>query len=173
MFGVTAKGVQELQTDPDGEGPLLAHNHTYFKEVLAPSGSLELMTHGFIKYLDMELQKEVSNKAIEVGLQEWMRTVLTVASTNAFLGPDLLKKEPDSIARLWEWERDYQTLSLGLPAWLMKRAHKNRELMIQGFGRCVFDKNALDFVGHLEVLMRRRGMSDRDIGAGNFSFWSA
>lgn len=173
MFGVTPKGVQQLQSDPDGKGPLLLHNHTYLKESLASGGSLEVLTRGFVDYLDIELQKVSNQGTIEVGLQEWVRLVLTVASTNASLGPEILKQEPELITRLWEWERDFQTLTLGLPAWMMKRAHKNRELMIQGFSRHVSDKNALEFLRHLVVLMRRRGMSDRDIGAGNFSFWSA
>jgi hypothetical protein len=180
MFGVTSDGVKQLQSDPDGVGPLLQHNHTYFKEALAQGGSLEVLTHNFIKHFDIELQTEVVDKInaspngyIEVPLQYWTRVILTVASTNAFLGEEILKKEPDVIQRLWEWERDYQMLSLGLPAWMMKRAHRNRELMIQSFGRHIFDKNAIGFLGYQEGLMRMRGMSDRDIGAGNFSFWSA
>ncbi|KIM20443.1 hypothetical protein M408DRAFT_30369, partial [Serendipita vermifera MAFF 305830] len=71
MFGVTAKGVQELQSDPDGIGPLLQHNHAYLKEVLGPGGSLEPLTRGYIDYLDIELQKEVSGSGIEVKLENW------------------------------------------------------------------------------------------------------
>ncbi|KIM28636.1 hypothetical protein M408DRAFT_16291 [Serendipita vermifera MAFF 305830] len=173
MFGVTAKGVQELQSDPDGLGPLLQHNHAYLKEFLGPGGSLEPLTRGYIKYLDIELQKEVSGSGIEVKLENWVRTVLTVASTNALLGPELLKQEPDTITRLWEWERDFQTLSLGLPAWMLKRAHANREITVQNFARHTFDKSAMDIVSRLQDLMRSRGVSERDIGAANFSFWSA
>lgn len=177
---MTAKGVKELQSDPDGEGPMLVHNHTYFKDALAPGQNLDDLTRGFISYLNLELQKQVTDKInassdgyIEVKLQHWARTVLTVASTNALVGEKTLKQEPETVGRLWEWERDFQLLSFGLPAWIMRRAHKNREAMIQGFARHVFDKEAMDFVGHKEMLMRRRGMSDRDVGAGNFSLWYA
>jgi hypothetical protein len=178
-FGMTAKGVEKLQSDPDGEGPMLVHNHTFFKEALAP-GNLEDLTLGFVHYLDLELDKQVTKKInassdgyIDVKLQDWARRVLTIASTNALVGEQTLKQEPGMIERLWEWERDFQLLSFGLPKWMMKRAHKNREDMIKGFARHIFDKDAKPFVGHKEMLMRRRGMSDFDVGAGNFSLWYA
>jgi hypothetical protein len=180
MFGISPEGVKQLQSDPDGVGPLLEHNHQYLKEALAQGGSLEALTQNFIKYLDVELQTEVVDKIdaslngyVEVPLQHWTRMILTVASTHAFLGEKLLKEEPDVIERLWEWEEDYQTLTLGLPEWMLKRAHKNRKLLLQSFERQIFSKDAVPFIGHLEELMRRRGMSDLDIGAANFSFWGA
>lgn len=180
MFGISPEGVMQLQSDPDGIGPLLEHNHQYLKETLAQGGSLEVLTQKFIKYLDVELQTQVvdkinasSNGFVEVPLQHWIRVILTVASTHAFFGERFLKEEPDVIERLWEWEDDFQTLTLRLPEWMLKRAHKNRKLMLQSFERHIFNENSVPFIGHLEELMRRRGMSNLDIGAANFSFWSA
>lgn len=96
-----------------------------------------------------------------------------IASTNAMLGPSLLKNEPDVLTRLWQFEKDYFTFTYGLPKWMISKAHENRRLMIESFGRNVRDPNSLWFVGAREVMMAARGMSDYDIGAGTFSVWAA
>jgi hypothetical protein len=180
MFGFSREGVKQLATDPDGVGPLLPHNHQYMRDALAQGASLEVLTEKFIKYFDIELQAEVTDKInassggyIEVQLQDWMRRILTVPSTQAFMGEEFLRQEPDVIERLWRWERDFQTLSLGLPEWMLRKAHKNRKLMLQSFERHVFNKNCVGFIGFLEELMKVRGVSNFDIGVANFSFWSA
>lgn len=178
MFGVTAEGLQKLKTDPDGEGSLIGQ-HTFFKDALAPGDNLNLLTLKFLEYLENEMKRiedQISNSAdrqITIELQSWTRKLLVMASTNALLGPTLLRKDPDVPSMLWEWEEDFNTFSLGLPHWMMKRAVANREKMIQAFGRHIFDKDALCFVTVQEELMKRRGLSDRDIGAGNFCLWSA
>jgi hypothetical protein len=178
MFGVTAEGAEKLKTDPDGEGSLIGQ-HTFFKDALAPGDNLNLLTQKFVEHLEKEIRQTKdqilgsTNGQMKIDLQSWTRKLLVVASTNAMLGPTLLQEDPDVISMLWEWEGDYNTFSLGLPNWMMRRAVANREKMMQTFGRHIFDKDALWFVTIQEERMKRRGLSDRDIGAGNFSLWSA
>jgi hypothetical protein len=106
-------------------------------------------------------------------LFKWVRVIMGIASTNAMLGPNLLKNEPDVLDRLWQFEKDYFTFTYGLPKWMLSKAYKNRRLMIESFGRNIRDKKALWFVGIREEMMALRGMSDYDVGAGTFSVWAA
>jgi hypothetical protein len=89
------------------------------------------------------------------------------------LGPNLLKNEPDILDRLWQFEKDYFTFTYGLPKWMISKAHENRRLLVESFGRNVRDEKALQFIGVREDMMAVRSMSDYDMGAANFSLWSA
>jgi hypothetical protein len=178
MFGVTREGAEKMKTDPDGEGSLIGQ-HTFFKDAFAPGDNLNLLAQKFLEYLDKEMKKtknqilESVNGQMTIDLQSWTRKTLVVAATNVVLGPTFLQEEPEVISMLWEWEEDQSTFSLGLPNWMMRRAVANREKMMQTFGRHIFDKDALWFVRTQEERMKRRGLSNRDIGAGNFCIWTA
>lgn len=106
-------------------------------------------------------------------LSEWVRNIMASASTNAMLGPSLLKHEPDVLNRLWQFESDYFTFTYGLPKWMISKAWENRRLLNEAFGRHIRDKGALPFIKKREELMVGRGLSDADIGVANFGLWSA
>ncbi|CCA68432.1 related to cytochrome p450, putative-Talaromyces stipitatus [Serendipita indica DSM 11827] len=179
MFGMSVEGVKQMGTDPDGLGGMTENQHAFWRDALAPGDALNLITQRFMNQLDSDLADyERSVRAagsVTAELRDWTRTRLGIQSTNAFAGKALLEKDPKMLHKLAIWDLDFYLLSIGLPKWMLSRANKNLESMIQTW----IDINRTGSSEVYHPMMRRlemmevRGASEWDKGSANFCLWMA
>lgn len=160
-------------------GDMYENQHTYFRDALAPGPNLALATQAFIDCLVVDVKdfseqvKAAPEGKIQVGMMNWVRDRLAIPSTNAFMGPKLLQHDPDVINRLNKWEGDFVTFTLGLPRWMLKAAHDNRDQILNDFAWVGKDPEMLPWIARRIDMMAVRGMSGKDIGASVFTLWMA
>ena len=181
IFSLSDNGVRALRHDLDGKGDTMLFNqHAFYANALKEGPELELLTRGFSHALYELLDRfdeQVSDGAIEVGLRDWSRTLLGTAATTALLGPAMIERIcPDILPNLWQFDTDLFKFVFGLPRWVIPDAYKNREKIIDALEEYTKDprnkEGAVPMITAREDHMRRAGMSNRDIGACNFSVLS-
>lgn len=138
----------------------------------------------FLHCLGTELAKEdtkiyASSKGIEVQLQDWMRTILGTASTVVMMGSHILEEEPNLLAHFHQFTLDLLIFVVGLPRFLSRQQHENRDRLIGAFIRVYQDREikqqgSIWWITALQQKMVEAGMTcDYDIGAGICSNWFA
>jgi hypothetical protein len=173
IFDLSDNGVRAFRYDLDGKGDMLIFNaHAFYGNALKEGPELEQLTLNFCrelyKLLD-QVDEQVGDGAIDVGLRDWSRTLLGTASTTALFGPAMLERIcPNILDRLWKFEADYFRFVFGLPRWIVPSAYKNREKLLDAFEEYAKDnrnkQGAASMVPNREVEIRRTAMSDRDVG---------
>lgn len=177
LIGVSKEGVSQLDTDVDDEGSMFQNQHVYFRDALAPGYNLNHITTTFLGYLQKrteEITRQIGDGGeVEIQLFSWTRLLLGGASTDAFLGSAVLLKNPKLLEWLFEYERDQKTFLLGLPRWVMNRAHNTRDKIIEALAEFVNSKERLSFIQIREQQTFKRGVSQRDAAASIFTVWMA
>jgi hypothetical protein len=182
LFELSDNGVRALRYDLDGKGDMLIFNaHAFYGNALKEGPELEQLTLNFCrelyKLLD-QVDEQVGDGSIDVGLCDWSRTLLGTAATTALLGPAMLERIcPNILDCLWKFEADYFRFVFGLPRWIIPSAYTNRDKLLDVFQEYAKDsrnkQGAASVISDREVEIRRTAMSDRDIGACHLGIWSA
>jgi hypothetical protein len=98
---------------------------------------------------------------------------LGIPSTNAFIGPRLLAKEPKLLEYLAGWEKNVFKLAMGFPKWMTKEAHVARENIINAFLKRGADDEAMIYVKKRTEMCTALGLDQRNLASANFSLWTA
>ncbi|KAG8834044.1 hypothetical protein FRC17_009682 [Serendipita sp. 399] len=181
IFGFSQDGVSKMHLDDSkGTGSMYTSAHTYYRDNMSPGEKLNLMTTSFLHWMNEDIQgvarelEAAPGGELKVNLADWIRLRLGIPSTNAFLGPEVMKLDPAMLDRMVKMDNDFLRLSSGLPKWMHKDAHDNVQNMIdtiaKGFRR---DSSALPFITDRMDQMADRDISAHDQAAATFTIWQA
>ncbi|KAK0241288.1 cytochrome P450 [Armillaria nabsnona] len=185
LFNVSKESRDHIARIPDGQNSSLLDNiHLFYYDALKEGPALNEFITSFLHCLGTELAKEdtkidASSKGVEVQLQDWMRTVLSTASTVVMMGSHILEEEPNLLAHFHQFTLDLLTFVVGLPRFLSRQQYENRDRLIGAFIRVYQDREikqqgAIWWIIALQKKMVEAGMTcDYDIGAGTCSNWFA
>lgn len=176
LFGMTAHGAKQMHDDPDGKGDMYVNQHRFWRDALGPGEDLNLITHRFLEYLEVNIEEfektlPKDNSGVEVDLFTWTRDRIGISATNAIAGPNLLKLDPKIMEKLTKWESEFFLLALGLPRWALKGPRENLEDMIKTWMKLGVSPDMLPPLIERTHLVIAREASDWDVAASNLSLW--
>lgn len=176
LFGMTVEGAKKMHSDPDGRGDMYENQHRFWREALGPGEELNLLTHRFLDYLELNIEEfektlPKDKSGVEVSLVPWTRDRIGAAATDAFASPNLLKLDPKMLEKLTQWESEFFLLALGLPKWVLKKPRENLESMIKSWMKLGLHPDMLPPLIERTQLVSARDASEWDIAASNLSLW--
>ncbi|KAK0459099.1 cytochrome P450 [Desarmillaria tabescens] len=183
VFNISQEGRNAIAYEPDHSSSLLENSHGFFRDALKEGSALNHFTTSFLDCLRLELAKEdvkinASQEGMKIHLRDWARTILGTASTIAMMGPQILEEEPNLLKYNWQFDLDQVSFTLGLPRFLIRRQHANREKLIHAFEKVYKDRDtklqdAIWWIPGRQRMLVEAGMtSDYDIGASTLPVWN-
>ncbi|KAI4095287.1 MAG: hypothetical protein LQ339_007284 [Xanthoria mediterranea] len=118
---------------PGGSWNFIVETSRIFHRCLSPGPSLEKMERAALTAILGHLDELASKPdGVVLDLFAWLRTMMTVSSTEALYGPqNPFTKRPELEQALWDWERDLTRLLLApAPALLARKGYRARSRLI-------------------------------------------
>ncbi len=184
VFGMTKHGLERLSYQPDGPGSSFEETqHPFYHSAMTEGHALEEFTTKFLQCLTPEIQqfdRELTQRggSLTVNLREWIRTIVGTAATVTMMGKEFLDDQPDILDRLWRFDTDFFRFATGLPKFLLRKEHANRDVIIAAFERTYKHRetlrpNQMWWVTEREQLMADGGMSVHDLSIITSGVWFA
>ncbi|KAL8724656.1 MAG: hypothetical protein Q9166_007826 [cf. Caloplaca sp. 2 TL-2023] len=137
LFDLDSKTMKLASTDieyPGGSWNLIVETGRIFHRCLGPGPSLERMERVALTRI-MDYFDELASQPDGIGLDlfTWLRTAMTVSSTEAIYGPENpFSKRTDLEQALWEWEHDLTRLLLApAPSIFARRGFRARSQFVK------------------------------------------
>ena len=114
---------------PPGEKGLYHDLHYMLPEELTGAG-LENITNMFVRCLRAKIRQHVTDLGKDgesVGLVQWVKRVVTEASSEAMFGTKFMEAWPLLYEDYWAFDPKIQSLMFGLPRWMNRRAYQARD----------------------------------------------
>lgn len=178
-WGISKDGMRRLSQDGEDEESLFKNAHPFYRDALKPGPQLDAVTLKFLKFMDDALNEfdADANAGAPRSLFEWSRTILGLASTDAMMGPALLRdhvKDPHSfLTSALIVDGAFFFFVNKMPRFLGRKQYEAREEVLDALERYFSDPAAIaisaPMIKDREVQLREKGMSTRDIAAYTFS----
>ena len=96
-------------SEEDEMGNSIFHNaHVFYRDVLKPGPQLDSLTIRFLHHLEKVLDEFIAKPpSDDISLFDWSRTMPGTASTNAMMGPVLLRHHADLLPDVWLIEKGF------------------------------------------------------------------
>lgn len=156
---------------------LFSNAHGFYHAALKPGAQLDSLTTKFLHYLQEVLDDfEANQRSEDISLFNWARTIVITASTNALMGPALLRNNPDLLSSVWLVEGGFFLFINRIPRMFAKKHYRARDRVHAAFASYFSDeKNRAEgapAIWDREIQLRAKGMTTRDIAAYSYSFYA-
>ena len=182
-WDISPEGMKILtKVDPDTGDSLFRNAHVFYREALKPGPQLDTLTLNFLKHLNEALDafdRENENSAIESpSLMRWSKQILGTASTNAMMGPTLLRANPDLLPNVWLVEEGFFLFINKVPRIFARKQYEGRDRAIGAFDNYFAQKEeeregCVRMIGERERELREAGLNNRDVAAYSYSAYAA
>ena len=168
-------------TEVDATGDSLFRNaHLFYRDALKPGPQLDALTLRFLYYLQKELDafddaaQQQTGAPAPTSLNTWSKTILGTASTNAMMGPSLLRADPDLLPSVWLVETGFFLFVNKIPRLFAGKHYRARDHVLKAFTSYFEDGRnkeggAARMIWDREVQLREKGLSTRDVAAYSYS----
>ena len=166
------------EVDQEGDS-IFRSTHVFYRDALKPGPALDTLTLKFLGFLRDEFDKFDASQATspgETSLHGRSRKMLGSASTNAMMGPSLLRDNPDLLSSVWIVETGFHLFVNKIPRMFARRQYEARDRINDAFTAYFSDEGkrqeGAPVIWDREVQMRNRGMTTRDVAAYTYSAYS-
>jgi hypothetical protein len=164
--------------EADGTGhSIFSGGHDFYKHALKPGPQLNLLTIKFLRHLRQSFDEfEATQASNDLTLYLWSKTMLGTASTNAMMGPALLRDNPDLLSSVWLVESGFLLFINKVPRMFAKAQYKARDHVLKAFTDYLSDEvneeEGSPMIWDRVVDMRARGMSMKDMAGYSYSAYA-
>ena len=168
-------------TEVDASGDSLFRNgHLFYRDALKPGPQLDALTLRFLHYLQKELDAfdNIAHQtaSIPTSLNTWSKTILGTASTNAMMGPSLLRAHPNLLPSVWLVETGFFLFVNKIPRLLAWKHYRARDHVLEAFTSYFEDERNKEggerMIWEREAQLRQKGLSTRDVAAYSYSVYA-
>jgi len=151
--------------------------HVFYRDALKPGPQLDLLTVKFLRHLQNVFDGfETTQASKDVSLSIWSKTMLGTASTNAMMGPALLRDNPNLLPSVWLIETGFFLFVNRVPRIFAKAHYKARDHVLKAFTNYLSNEANKEegsaMIWDRMVDMRARDMSMKDMAGYSYSAYA-
>jgi hypothetical protein len=158
----------------DETGDSLFRNaHPFYRDALKPGPQLDSFTINFLHHLKKAFDEFEAAQAPDTSLFSWSKMILCTASTNAMMGPALLRDNPDLLPSVWLVESGFFFFVNRISRMLANKNYRARDhVRLQYFEDETNKERSAPIIWDREVHLRAKGMITREIAAYSYSAYA-
>lgn len=160
------------EVDETGDS-IFRNAHVFYRDALKAGPQLDLLTVNFLHYLRKSFDEFEAKQPSDISLFNWSKTMLGTASTNAMMGPALLRNNPDLLPSVWLVEQGFFLFVNRIPRMFAKKQYRARDHALAAFTSYFADEKnkegSAPMMWDREIQLRAKGMTTRDIAAYSYS----
>ncbi|TFK62657.1 cytochrome P450 [Pluteus cervinus] len=178
-WGISPHGMKRLSAIDESGDSLFRNAHPFYRDALKPGPQLDLVTIQFLSYLQDALDQfdRDQTTVTERLFYNWSTTMLGKSSTNAMMGPSLLKNSPRFLRDAFEVDKGFFYFVNKVPRMFAKKQYAARDRVLDALEKYFSDPQVIaesaPMIRDREVQLREKGLTTRDIGAYSFSAYVA
>jgi hypothetical protein len=176
-WDISPDGMKRLSdVDEDGDS-IFGNAHVFYRDALKYGPQLDSLTLNYLHYLEKVLDEfEARQSSGDISLYTWSKTMLGTASTNAMMGPALLRDNPNLLPLASLTERGFFLFVNRIPRIFARDVYGARDSVLEAFTRYFSDEKnregSTPLVWDREAQLRAKGLTTRDISAYTFSAYT-
>jgi hypothetical protein len=163
------------EVDETGDS-IFRSTHVFYRDALKPGPQLDRLTTAFLFYLNKVLDDYAAKPLEDVRLYTWSLTMLGTASTNAMMGPSLLRDNPDLLQSVWLVENGFFLFVNRIPRIFARKYYQARDRVNAAFTEYFSDEKnregGMPVIWEREVRLRSKGLTTRDVAAYSYSAYA-
>jgi hypothetical protein len=164
------------EVDETGDS-IFRNAHVFYRDALKTGPQLDLLTIKFLRHLENTFDEfQASHGSEDISLHTWSRTMLGTASTNAVMGPALLRDNPDLLPSVWLIEEGFFLFVNKIPRIFAKANYRARDRVLAAFTSYFTDEENKEegapMIWDRVVQLRAKDMSTRDIASYSYSAYA-
>jgi hypothetical protein len=164
------------EVDETGDS-IFRNAHVFYRDSLKSGPQLDVLTVKFLRYLQTEFDKfDAQQTSNDVSLRIWSKTMLGTASTNAIMGPALLRDNPDLIPSVWLVETGFFLFVNKIPRIFARKNYRARDHVHTAFTNYFSDdknkEEGAPMIWDRVTQLRAKGMTTRDVAAYSYSAYA-
>jgi hypothetical protein len=176
-WDISSDGMKQLSdVDEDGDS-IFGNAHVFYRDALKAGPQLDSLTIDFLHYLQQVLGEfEAQQPSDEISLTSWSNAMLGTASTNAMMGPALLRDNPDLLPSVFLVERGFFLFVNQVPRMFARNLYQARDSVLAAFTRYFSDERNREgskpLVWDREAQLRVKGLTSKDIASYSFGAYT-
>jgi hypothetical protein len=164
------------EVDETGDS-IFRNAHVFYREALKVGPQLDLLTISFLRYLQEVFEDfEAKQTPDDVSLWTWSRMMLGTTSTNAMMGPALLRDNPDLLPSVWLVERGFFFFVNRIPRMFAGQYFRARDHALAAFTSYFSNESnkegSAPMMWDREIELRAKGMTTKDVAAYSYSAYA-
>jgi hypothetical protein len=163
------------EVDETGDS-IFRSTHVFYRDALKPGPQLDRLTTAFLLYLNKALDEYAAKPLEDVRLYTWSFTMLGTASTNAMMGPSLLRDNPDLLPSVWLVENGFFLFVNRIPRIFARKYYQARDRVTAAFTEYFSDEKnregGMPVIWEREVQLRSKGLTTRDVATYSYSAYA-
>jgi hypothetical protein len=168
--------MRRLQEMDETGDSLFRNTHDFYRDALKAGPQLDLLTINFLHHLQEAYNKFEAREPSETSLFAWSKAMLGITSTNAMMGPALLRNIPDLLPSVWLVERGFFFYVNRVPRMCARKYFRARDHVLAAFTSYFSDERnmqgSVPMIRDREVQLRAKGMTTRDVAAYSYSAYA-
>jgi hypothetical protein len=170
--------MRRLQEVDETGDSLFRNAHVFYREALKAGPQLDSLTISFLHYLQQAFAEFEANYASDdvVSLCGWSKMMLGTTSTNAMMGPALLRDNPDLLPSVWLVERGFFFFINRIPRTFAGKYFRARDRVLAAFTNYFSNEEnkegSAPMMWDREVQLRAKGMTTKDVAAYSYSAYA-
>ena len=151
--------------------------HVFYRDALKVGPEINVLTVNFLHYLEKKFDEfEALHTSGDISLHHWSKMMLGIASTNAMMGPALLRDNPDLLPSVWLVEQAFVLFVNRIPRMFARKYYRARDCVLAAFTSYFADERNKEGSAVMmwvrESQLRAKGMSTRDIAAYSYAAYA-
>jgi hypothetical protein len=163
------------EVDETGDS-IFRNAHVFYRDALKAGPQLDSLTVNFLRYLREVFDEFEAKPTSDTSLHMWSKIMLGTASTNAMMGPVLLRGNPDLLESVWLVESGFFLFVNRIPRIFAKKHYRARDHVHAAFTSYFSDEKnkegSAPMIWDRVDQLRAKGMATRDVAAYSYSAYA-
>jgi hypothetical protein len=176
-WDISSDGMRQLSEVDEAGDSLFRNAHAFYRDALKAGPQLDSITMKFLHYLQKALDEfEAKQSSSTSSLFKWSKTMLGTASTNAMMGPSLLRDNPDLLPSVWIVDLGFFLFVNRIPRIFARKYYRARDHVNGAFTRYFSEvenaEESAPMIRDRAIQLREKGMTTRDIASYSYSAYA-
>jgi hypothetical protein len=164
------------EADETGDS-IFGNAHVFYRDALKPGPQLDFLTLKFLHYLQKGFDEfEATRTSADMSFFNWSKMMMGTASTNAMMGPSLLRDNHNLLPSVFLVESGFFLFVNRIPRIFAKKHYRARDHVHAAFiSYFLNEKNREEgapVIWDREIQLRAKGMTTRDVAAYSYSAYA-
>jgi hypothetical protein len=176
-WDISSDGMRRLSEVDETGDSIFRNAHVFYRDALKARPQLDSLTLNFLHYLRKGFDEfEAEQTSDDTSFFSWSKIMLSTASTNAMMGPALLRDNPDLLPSVFLVESGFFLFVNQTPRMFARKQYRARDHVHAAFTNYLADEEnkqgSAPMMWVREVQLCAKGMTTRDIAAYSYSAYS-
>jgi hypothetical protein len=176
-WDISSDGMKKLSEADETGDSIFRNAHVFYRDALKVGPELDVLTINFLQHLQREFDAfEAKHSPKDVSFLNWSKTMLGTASTNAMMGPALLRDSTDLLPSVWLVEHAFVLFINRIPRIFARKYYRARDHVLSAFTSYFEDEKnkegSAPMMWERASQLRAKGMSTRDIAAYSYAAYA-